>query len=549
VLAAALVGCSGSGPASGAERPWLTDITTEAGLGFRQTSGARGEYRMPEVMGGGVALFDAEGDGDLDLYCTNGNHSLPAESPDPSSSGAFYRQEAPARFREATREAGLVDGHYGMGVAVADVDNDGDEDLYLTHFGPNSFFRNRGDGHFEDDSEGAACAGTGWSSSAAFFDFDRDGFLDLYVARYVEYSEKSCYDNAGRLDYCGPKSYPPRSDLLFRNTNGSFRDVSHAAGIDALAAAGLGVVCADLDEDGWQDVYVANDAYANMLWVNRRDGTFRDEALQRGLALNLNGQPQAGMGLALADLDGDEHLDLFVTHLREETNALYLGRGARGFLDATGASELGPASMPFTGFGVAAIDLDLDADLDLLVANGAVFHRPVLAEALGAPWRDYAEPNLLQLNQGHGRFADGATVGGAFTELVEVSRGLAAGDVDGDGDPDLLLGQIEGPARLLRNDAPREARHWIGVRCVDPRWNRDALGARVELVAGGQRQVQVLCSSWSYCSSSPAVAFFGLGDLAAVEGVEVLWPDGLRERFPGPAVDRMHVLRRGTGGE
>ncbi len=545
----ALLGCAREGtPVSAAELPWFTDIAPEAGLDFVHTSGARGKHAMPEVMGGGVALFDAESDGDLDLYLVNGNGKLPAQEPDPTTSNAFFRQDAPARFTNATRSAGLVDGRYGMGAAVGDVDNDGDEDLYVTHYGPNTLFRNAGDGRFEDATERAGCAGSGWSSTAAFFDLDRDGFLDLYVARYVEYEEKACFDNAGRPDYCGPKSFPPQHDLLFRNSNGNFRDATHAAGIDALAAAGLGVVCADFDEDGWQDVYVANDAYANFLWINQRDGTFRDEALQRGAALNLNGQAQAGMGLVAADFNGDLRLDLFVTHLREEPNSLFLNRGELGFLDATGTSGLGPVSMPFTGFGVVALDFDRDADLDLVIANGAVFHRPrVAGTVLPAPWNDYAETNLFHLNQGDGTFVEASALAGTLTSRAELARGLAAGDVDGDGDPDLLLGKIEGRASLFRNDAPCAGRHWIALRCVHPDWKRAALGARVEVFAGGKRQVQVLCSSIGYCSSSPPVATFGLGPSTTVESVEVLWPDGVRERFLGPAVDRAHVLVRGTG--
>jgi hypothetical protein len=546
----ALTACARESEVVAGPAPWLTEIGAEAGLDFVHESGARGAHHMPEIMGGGVALFDAEGDGDFDVFCVNGNTTLPSQDPDPAVSSAFFRQEAPASFREATREAGLVTRHYGIGAAVGDVDNDGDEDLYVTHYGPNALFRNAGAGRFEENGARSGVAAGGWSSGAAFFDLDRDGFLDLYVVRYVEYRSKTCYDHAGRPDYCGPKAFPPVHDLLFRNTNGVFRDASRAAGVAEHAAAGLGVVCADFDEDGWQDVYVANDAYANLLWVNRRDGTLRDEALQRGVALNLNGQPQAGMGVVSDDFDGDQRLDLFVTHLRAETNALYLSRGAGGFRDGTGASGLGPASMPFTGFGVAALDLDRDADVDLVVANGAVFHRPrVAGVTVPAPWDEYAEPGLLHLNRGDGRFGDDGALAGELASRPSVARGLAAGDLDGDGDPDLVVGSVAARVRLFRNDAPSAGRHWLALRCVHPGWRRDALGARVEIQAGGKRQVRVLSSSWSYASSSPPVAWFGLGECDAVEHVEVTWPDGTRERFLWPEVDRLHVLTHGTGGE
>jgi hypothetical protein len=255
------------------------------------------------------------------------------------------------------------------------------------------------------------------------------------------------------------------------------------------------------------------------------------------------------MGLVIADMDADARLDLVITHLREEPNSLFLNRGELGFQDATGASGLGPVSMPFTGFGVAALDFDRDTDLDLVIANGAVFHRPRIAGAeLSAPWIDYAETNLFHLNRGDGTFVEANALAGALTSRAELARGLAAGDVDGDFDPDLLLGKIEGRASLFRNDAPREGRHGLALRCVHPGWKRDALGARVEVFAGGKRQVQLLSSSWSYCSSSPPVAYFGLDTVSAVERIEVLWPDGVRERFPGPAVDGLHVLVRGTGG-
>jgi hypothetical protein len=543
-----LAGACGEAPADEPGGSWFAEVTADSGLDFVHASGGRGEFWMPEIMGGGVALFDAEPDGDLDAYCVNGNQGLPALGEDPAGGSRFFRQVAPARFEDATADSGLRDGRYGMGVAVGDLDNDGDVDLLVTHVGPDRLYRNGGQGRFEDASQALGLATEGWSSSAAFFDLDRDGFLDLFVCRYVAFGQaKDCFGHAGERDYCGPKVFPPEHDLLLRNQGGTrLVDASSTCGIAGTRAAGLGVECADFDEDGWIDVYVANDAYANNLWMNRRDGTLRDEGQLRGAALNMAGQPQAGMGVIAADFDRDGQLDLFLTHLREEANTLYLNQGGRGFRDATGASRLGMTSMPFTGFGTAALDLDRDGFLDILVANGGVVHGKRFPGCeLPEEWAPYAEPNLVHRGGPGAAFTAADALGGAFAARVEISRGLAAGDVDGDGDPDVLLGNIEGPARLFRNDAG--GGHWLSVRCVHPGWKRDALGARVELTACGTRQVRTLSSSWSYLSSSPPRAWFGLGECAGPAEVLVRWPDGRSERFELATVDTSVELRHGEG--
>ncbi len=547
-------GCSEEAPATAAAGPapvqWFTEITGEAGLDFVHESGASGKHYMPEIMGGGVALFDCDQDGDLDLYLINGNTRLPGQTLDPETTNALYRQEAGGRFRDITRGSGLEGGAYGMGAAIGDIDNDADEDVYVTNYGPDRLHGNTGAGRFEDLTRAAGIDVSGWSSSAAFFDYDRDGFLDLYVAQYLAFDpEKTCTDSSGRPDYCGPKEYPPVPDVLLHNDGrGSFADVSGRAGMRSVAAAGLGVVCADFDENGWQDVYVANDGYANQLWANRQDGTFRDEALLRGVAVNLHGQPEAGMGVFAADVDRNGALDLFITHLRHETNTLFLAdeKGA-SYRDATGPSGLGPSSMASTGFGTAAIDFDLDEDLDIVVANGGVSHRPRYpGTALAAPWDEYAEANLFYLNDGQARFRDASELAAAICGRIEISRGLAAGDIDSDGDVDLLIGHIQGQARLYRNDAP-ERGHWLTVRCVHPGWQRDALGARVEVFYEGRSLVRTICSSFSYLSSSPPRAYFGLGRASAVDKIEVRWPDGRLERFPGRSADAAVELHHGTG--
>ncbi len=535
-----------TGPAP--TRPWFVDVAGELGVDFVHRTGARGDCHFPEVMAGGVALFDADGDGDLDLYFTSGHSGLPGALRAAQPGHRFYRNDGD-RFVDATDRAGLREEGYGMGVAAGDADGDGDVDLYVCNVGPDRLYRNRGDGTFEDATAEARIEVDGWSSSAAFLDADADGDLDVFVARYVRADgSQRCSDPSGRRDYCNPLSYPPEHDVLLRNRgDGTFEDATGPAGLAAVpACAGLGVVCADLDGDGWQDVYVANDSYPNHCWINRGDGTFGEDALTLGGAYNSYGKSEAGMGVVAADLDADGALDLFLTHLRGETNTLYrnLGRSG-GFRDQTTVAGLGASSVRYTGFGVAAFDLDLDGDLDLALANGRVTRQDPLPGARGGDtWGGYAEPNLLYRNLGAGRFELLEGPEAAVFATVEVSRGLAAGDLDGDGDIDLVVVTADGPARVLRNDAPREGR-WLTVRALDGA--RDALGARVAVEVDGTPCVRTVTTSGSYQSSSSPLAHFGLGRGAAPTRVDVRWADGAEEAFDLPGVERLVVVRRGEG--
>ncbi|MEO1366903.1 MAG: CRTAC1 family protein [Acidobacteriota bacterium] len=548
-------------PAAGAAgvEALLVDATSEWGVDFVHDAGEGGELLFPEMMGGGVAVLDADGDGDLDLYFVSGSKGLGT-----GGAGAvnrLYLQGDDGRFADATAGSGVGDPGYGTGVAAADFDNDGHEDLFVANIGADRLFRGRGDGTFEDVTRRAGLTASDdvdreWSTSAAFCDVNRDGHLDLYVVGYVIFDRSvTCTDKAGRPEYCGPDSFEDRFDTLWLNRgDGSFKDVSEAAGLRVVTGAGLGLVCEDVNDDGWVDIYVANDGDPNQLWVNQGDGTFFDDALIMGTSVNAAGLYEAGMGVVAADFDNDADFDLFLTHLRDETNTFYRNLGAGiGFEDQTTRVGLAAASTPYTGFGTAAFDLDLDGDLDLVIANGRVTRGDPLTDHLPGPWNPYAEPNLVYRNDG-GDFSLWGPGVEALTGSIEVSRSLATGDLDADGDLDVVLGNIESAAHLYRAEPP--AGRWLLVDAVDPALSRRAIGARVTVtLAPGadapQRagaQVRTIQGAMSYLSSSDPRAHFGFGPVpaAAVE-VEIRWPGGDVERFVDVAVDQAVTLRRGEG--
>ena len=437
-----------------------------------------------------------------------------------------------------TEQAGLAATGYGMGVATGDIDNDGWVDLYVTNFGPNQMLRNRGDGTFEDITATSRTGESRWSVPASFLDVDGDGWLDLFVGNYVRFrlsDPGSCTTPTGSPEYCGPLSYTPETDRLWRNRGDStFVDISRSSRIVEAHGAALGSVAADFDGDGRTDLYVANDLSANQLWINQGDGTFSDEGLMAGSAVNWEGDPEASMGVVAEDLDGDGDLDLFMTHLLAQTNTLYLNDGSGVFYDATRESGLGQASWSFTGFGLAPIDYDNDGLLDLFIANGAVRSIPDLVEA-GDPFPLH-QPNQLFRNLGEGRFEEVTQAAGSWKERSEVSRGAAVGDVDNDGDLDLLLTNNNGPARLLSNRIGDGSR-WLGMRLVGT-GGRDLLGAR--LVVSAERAPEVVRrvrTDSSYASASDARVLVGLGEAKAARHATITWPSGRRSRLIEPPTD------------
>jgi hypothetical protein len=531
----------------------FTDITKTSGIAFRHDPlPADGVMRflMPEIMGSGGAFLDHDGDGDLDVYLIQGA-ALDADGKvveDPSRVNRLFRQDD-GLFRDVTDASGLGDPGFGMGVAVGDIDNDGRVDVYVTNYGNDALYRNVGDGRFENVTTSAGIAGEAWSASAVFCDYDADGFLDLYVTHYLDYDpDKPCFKHDGSRDFCGPQEFPGMADTLYRNGgDGSFVDVSRQTRIDRVAAPGLGVTCLDLNADGRLDFYVANDGKANQLWINQAGERFEDEGYMLGVALNTFGKEEAGMGIGPGDVDNDGDIDLFVTHLRDETNTLYRNDGPLGFQDATHQAGLGTAGIKSTGFGTAALDFDHDGYLDFIVVNGRVAYGPPLAATdVDERWRPYAEPNVVLRNNATSGKTGFEAIAIGFEVAVEVSRGLAAGDVDSDGDLDLLVSNAGGPARLLRNDAPKSGR-WLLVRAFDPQTRRDAHGAVVTVTLGENRFVRLAQPGQSYLSSGDPRAHFGLPADGAIEALTVTWPDGTTETFEAPEANRMLVVRKGEG--
>jgi hypothetical protein len=531
---------------TGAAEVQFTDVTEAVGIDFKHESSSTSNKYLIETMGGGVALLDYDNDGRLDVFFTNG---AKLEDPMPKAAGPvkadrrfwnrLYHQEPGGRFTDVTEKAGLggaAQNFYGMGVAVGDYDNDGDPDLYVTNYGGNTLYRNEGDGTFRDVTRAAAVSASGWSASAGFFDFDNDGDLDLFVTRYVVWSFETngyCGERKpGYRAYCHPDNYEPVTNVLFANDgDGTFTDVSAKSGIGSVAGKGLGVSFADYDRDGFLDVYVANDSFQSFLFHNDGNGTFSEMGLILGVGFNEDGKTFAGMGVDFADYDNDGQADIVVTDLSNERYRLFRQGKDGSFQDATHSSGLGAATLLFSGWSTRFFDYDNDGWKDIFVAQGHVMDTIEKT----APNLRYEQPPLLLRNES-GRFSRASA--GAALERPWAGRGAAFGDIDNDGDVDIVVSNVGQRALALRNDGGNRG-NWIAIETVGKRSNRDGIGCRVKVVsASGASQYFTVTTAVGYLSASDKRLLVGLGAATTASVVEIHWPSGAVQTMKDVAAGR-----------
>jgi hypothetical protein len=569
-LLVCIAGCTQAERSSSIEQPaeWFVDRTNETGLHFTHFNGMTGDFYYPEVMPPGVALLDFDNDEDLDIFVIQGDmfsgKVMDAALTPPKSplSSRLFRNDVgpPLRFTDVTEQSRVDVRGYGMGAATGDYNNDGCVDLYVTKLGSNQLLRNNCDGTFTDATAVSRTADPGWSVSAAFVDVDRDGWLDLFVGQYVNYSIATnvvCYSVSGQRDYCPPSAYRARPSHLFRNNrDGTFSDITAAAGMATEFGPALGVSTADFNRDGWIDIYVANDGAPNQLWINQRNGAFTNTALLAGAAVSAEGRLKASMGVDAGDFDADGDEDVFVGELTGQGADLYVNDGSGVFVESSAPAGLRLRTLPFTAFGAAWLDADNDGRLDLAIANGAVTHT---AEALAANQRFKLQQRLqLFRNIGMGRFEEITTRAGRAFATPDVGRGAAFGDLDNDGDTDMVVANDNGPVRVLVNNVGSRS-GWIGVRLVTAGkagragaaggGGRDALGARVGVVGGnGAMLWRRARADGSYASANDPRVLIGLG--SATPGtltVRVFWPGGRVEEWSDLPAGRYSTLTEGTG--
>ena len=538
------------------------DVTQRSGLGaFRNRTGTPEKNYILELATGGVALFDYDGDGWLDVYLVNGSTYAALKGLEPAPRAALFHNNHDGTFTDVTAKAGVSNDRWGFGVTVGDYNNDGWPDLYVTNFGKNRLYRNNGDGTFTDVAEQAGVAVSGktpiWTTAAAFGDYDRDGNLDLFVAGYLKFDPdhppvpgspdvgRNFCEYRGQTTPCGPRGLPGERDFLFHNNgDGTFTEVAEKAGVsDPNGYYGFAAAWVDVDDDGWLDLLVVNDSTPNYLYRNRGDGTFEDVSLASGFALNENGREQASMGIAVGDYDNDGRVDLYVTNFSDDYNTLYHNEGGGNFLDITFQLGLGEPTIPFLGWGTGFIDYDNDGRKDIFVANGHVY-RSVDKTDWGTTWAQ--RPQLFR-NLNGARFQEVPPATGSGLAVLASARGAAFGDIFNDGHIDVVMNNLDGPPTVLRN-VVRNGNHWLLLKLIGgPKSPRDATGAVVFLTAGGLRQRGDLLGGGSYSSHSDQRLHFGLGTATQVEKLEIRWPGGLRESASVPGVDRILTIVEGKG--
>ncbi|HEV2381794.1 MAG TPA: CRTAC1 family protein [Terriglobia bacterium] len=532
----------------------FVDVAGPAGITFRHGNAASAEKYLIETMGAGCGWIDFDQDGLLDLYLVNGAATRLYTPPQPLRS-ALYRNNGDGTFTDVTEKAGVgAEGLFGMGVAVGDYNNDGFPDLYVLGWNRSVLYHNNGDGTFADVTTKAGVANEGkWGSSAAWFDYDNDGRLDLVIANYVDWSPENnvwCGEHKpGYRGYCHPDVYHGQTPTLYHNNgDGTFTDVSKASGVGAKPGNGLGVVTFDYDDDGWQDIFIANDSMENFLFRNNRDGTFREVGYLAGVAVSGEGKPEAGMGADAGDATGRGHLDLVVTHLDFEQARFYRNNGNGSFDDATFAAKLGYATFHLSGFGTRFMDYDNDGARDIFMANGHILDNIELVHAD----THYAEPKLMFRNRGRGVFENVSGRLGADFSAPRVSRGAAVGDFDNDGRLDILVNNNGGTPQLLRNSAAAaravsEHGHWIEILLVGAKSNRDAVGARVKVTAGDLVQYDQRKGGMSYQSAQDPRLHFGLENKTRVDSIEIRWPSGAVTKLDKIDADQIIAVKEAAG--
>jgi enediyne biosynthesis protein E4 len=534
---------------------YFADATAESGLTFRNQNSATAQKYLIETMTGGVALLDWDGDGFLDVFLTNGaklespqKDGVVLDKSDPRFWNRLYRNVKGERFEDVTERAGVRGHGYSMGAAVADYDNDGRSDLLVTNLGEVILYRNDGQGRMVDVTRPAGLSGAeGWFTSAGFFDFDKDGHLDLFLCRYVKWSfgasPRCGEEGRAGLSYCHPDQFAPVSNLLFRNNgDGTFTDVSMSSGVGKVQGKALGVAFLDYDGDGFEDISVANDSFRQFLFRNRGDGTFEEKGVAAGVAYDEDGRTFAGMGTDAADIDGDGWPDIVTTTLSNETYAYFRNERDGSFTYATGSSGLGRITRLFAGWGVRVFDYDSDGARDVFFANGHVMDNIRMSQ----PHVTYEQPFLLLRWAGRG-FVDVTASAGAALKEARAARGAAFGDLDNDGDVDIVVAACNGPAVFLRNEGGNR-NGWIGFRLVGTRSNRDGMGAKIAVTTiEKQTQHYVVTSTASYQSAHDNRIFAGLGGSQGVAEVRVTWPSGVRQTLTGLEMRRVHVIEEPKG--